>query len=275
MIDYHSDYSATGSSMLKVFLDSRVEYKLRFVDRTLPSPIPSGEMDFGSIMHRVLLERNCLDDIVAVYADDCFKSDGALNPKPAAAFRDEQQPKICVKQEMWDRLRAALSACRGTIVEELCRDRRAIFEERVDGQILDVPCKCKPDIRIDETEIVRLYDLKFVSQIYPASFRRLGVRLRYWLQDAHYCRIIGDKTDKLIKFTFIAIENHPPYRVQPYWYDITAREMSRKRHFDLMIELWNCLRHHKWEERWDGRLSLGAWELGDPEPEPELVGFDE
>ncbi len=271
--DYHSDYSAVSKTMLNVFCRSPREYRHMFVDRppTMTLKPPSKYMELGTICHRVLLEGQPLHEVVAVYDDDCFQSNGSLNSKKAAEFRAAHPAQISVKFGVACTIHKLLESLEQSDLADAIREASSL-EKRFDAELCGVACKCKPDIVCDMGPHVLAYDLKFTDDVSDSFFKRSLRRLRYWLQDAHYSAVLAENFQKPVQFRFFAIEPTYPFRVQAYWLDVRSREIARDAHRHKLEELKQCMDSNQWQDRWQSELALSPYDLDEQD---QLVEFGE
>lgn len=272
-MDYHDDYSHISKTMLNTFCDSPVEYDLTYNKRTMKRKEPTRRMELGTILHEVLLEGKFLADVACEYTANCYKSNGAVNPKPAAEFRKSIWPKIAVKPATMREIEACHAAVLQTALGDALQQATA-FEERFDARIEGVDCKCKPDMMLDAGDYLLVYDLKFCDPS-PRGFGRSARMFRYWLQDAHYSAVLREHSGKPVEFRFFACEPTFPYRVQCYWYDPPQREIASGYHLRKLRELHEAISNDTWEDDWPNSLELTPWDIGESNSEPELVGFDD
>lgn len=268
---YHQDFSRVGTSMLKVFRRSRIDYRDFFVTKTRAQKPPTAAMEVGTICHAVLLESKTLEDVVALYPSDCLKSDGSLNGKEAAKFRLAVEPKICVKDNVFGELRSIVDAMKKSPLAAAI-EQASHLEHDFSGEFESLKLKCKPDIAGVIDDHVVVYDLKFVADPSPAAFARTAKRLTYWLQDAHYSYILGHHFGKPVTFRFFACEVTPPYRVQCYWYDARSRELARDAHQGLLRDLAECYETNSWHDDWPNELQVWPGDFSEGE---QLVEFGE
>lgn len=272
--EYHADTETVSKTMLNEFCDSPVQFNLIFNTGELERKHATVPMQLGTIMHSILLEGSSVGDVCEVFSDDCFKSNGAINPKPAGEFRDSIAPKIAVKQAVRDDVIACRSALSDTPLMKAIHASTET-ERRHDGTVHGVPSRCKPDILCDMGDHILIYDLKFCDPS-PGAFNRSAKRFRYWLQDAHYSAVIKAETGKPVQFRFFAVEPVFPFRVQSYWYTPRQREIARDYHTRKLGELRECYETNVWQDNWPNELELNPWDVGySAEEAPELEGFDE
>ena len=250
---YHADHSKLTRTALKCFMDSRSEFKLRYVDRTLPPRKPSRVQVEGIVMHAIIIEQKSPMDFLQPYPESCLKSDGSLRGKEAAEFRQEHAGKLCVKFDELRRLTELLNAVlRHPLVVPDTMSSDVIRESEVSRALCGIECKCKPDLRYPG----QLVDYKFMQYIDPLAFQRSAKAFKYWLQYAHYTAVtMADD------FVFRCVETQPPYRVHDYRYDLASRQLAFDAHERLLTDLKACRDSGDWSDVWPGEIEIKPWEL--------------
>jgi len=106
--NYHTDFSRLSNTMLKHFRDDKRKFCHWYIsmDRGVPGMMGKTNVAIGQVVHQIMLEKVEAGEILAHYPQDCFKSNGTLNPKPAKEFRElmEGQGKIVVKDDDFKRI---------------------------------------------------------------------------------------------------------------------------------------------------------------------------
>lgn len=272
--EYHADTSTISKTMLNEYCTSPVQFDLTFNKGTMARKSPTKPMQLGTILHAVLLEKKEVEDVVAIYTPDCFKSNGAINPVPAGKFRASIGDKIAVKSKELNEVLSCFTAVVKSELYDAIKQAKEC-EKRHDAIVEEVPSRCKPDILCDMGDHILIYDLKFCDPS-PSAFIRSAKRFRYWLQDAHYSAVVSAETGKPVMFRFFAVEPTFPYRVQCYWYGPRQREIARDFHIRKLRELKYSMDTDTWVDDWPNELPLDPWDIGGRhEEEPELEGFDD
>lgn len=273
MDSYHDDTKTISKTMLNVFCDSPVEFNLMFNQKTMAKKSPTKQMEIGTVLHEVLLEKKKITDVVEEYPQSCFKSNGAINPKPAGEFRKSVYPRIAVKTATLNQIIECADSIAGSALNDAIQ-QCSEFEKRHDATIEDVACRCKPDMLVELEDFALIYDLKFCDPK-PSAFNRSARMFRYWLQDAHYSAVVGAEIGKPVHFRFFAVEPVFPYRIQCYWYTERQREIAGEFHRKKLQELRECKDSNTWEDAWPNVLTLNAWDVESESEEPELEGFED
>ena len=258
---YHDDFASLSKTMLNLFCHSRLEFYHTYVKPVMQPKIQTKVMLSGTVLHAMLLEDRLFSDLVLPYPDWCLKSNGDLNGKVAASFREEHPDCEFLKMAECDAIRAVVESVLkhpdlGKLMSA-ATDR----ERRFDARIFGIDCKCRPDIICDLGDRVVIYDLKFSECVDADSWRRNSRRFRYWLQDSHYSAVVEAALGKPVQFRFCLIEVAFPFRVQWKWYDPSSRESSRKFHREKIEELAVCHETGDWSDRWQSVMVLEPWDM--------------
>lgn len=260
--DYHTNGDALTRSALATFVRNPQDYYLQYVARTVAPKQPTPAMEVGTLVHSILLDRVDFDDAVAVYPESCLKSDGSLNPKPAAQFRDDNADKMCLKEGKADEVRRAVNAVRlSALGAVLAGDFH--FETVYYADMHGHRVKCKPDIcGPNGAGVCVAYDLKVVDNDDDGLFHRNARRFMLWLQDAHYSSVLEAQYGMPVDFQFITVQVSPSYRLRKYSYDLLSRETARKKHEHALHRLSECMASDKWPDEYDPVLVLDPWQAG-------------
>lgn len=252
MDGYHNDFNSVSKTMLSCFHGSPCEFERYYVSRVAKPPKPKA-VTLGSICHAVLLEGKSLNDVAKVYPDDCLKSNGAINPKPAREWGATLGlGEYAVKEVFREQCAALLDGIKSHQVLKLIeladgREEPIYWTDPV--SILD--CRCRPDFysRVDG-EVV-CYDLKFTSQVKPYEFWRTARSFKYWMQDAHYSRGLSLTNGGCpVRFVFWAIEDTAPYRIARYEYTQDSRENAAQETAATLEQLGKCYDNDEWLDDW-------------------------
>ena len=270
-MEYHDDFSCIGKSMLSVFLRSRQEYYYTYITREMPPKVVGKPGLIGNVLHAVLLEEQDFSDVVQVYPENVLKCNGDLDGKKAARHRAEFSSTIFVKSKEYDYMEAVVAGVMQDRNLSALLAAESKREERIDGKVDGVDCKCKPDLLCDLGDYLACYDFKFMEDVSPGAWRRSCKRLHYWLQDAHYSAVLQSTFGKPVTFRFFCIETQFPYRVIPRWYDPASRETARIEHRKIISDLAACYASGDWSDVWGNVCVLEPWDIaGDGEPEVQL-----
>lgn len=279
--EYHAMTSHQSCSMLKVFYRDRAHYRRQFVTCEDPTPDFSNKppVVIGDLSHQILLEKKDVGDIASFYPDDCYKSNGTLNPRPAAAFREmmAQEGKAVVKDDIFQRVVGVCNAVTRSDLGDLLSRTDLTFEEPIFWEDLGtgMDCKAKPDFMYVDERHVTIWDLKVTESVSPAHWPRIAKKMLYWLQDSHYSSGVAHLYQRPVEFKFWVVESLPPHRVVMYQFDPISRERANEAYVKTLHDLKECKDKNVWTEDWeevDQTIVLDPWDV--KQTEEELEGFD-
>lgn len=262
---YHDDTTALTKSQLMTFLKSPVDYYHTFVTRLMNKPRPKSVM-IGSVCHAVLLECKPLNDVFKLYPDSCLKSDGSINGKPAASFR-EDYPECEAFGKVRDELKilSVLAAVRESQLGALI-DAADEREQEKHGEYNGRAIKCKPDFYSPGI----IYDLKFTEDISDDQVARNFRRFKYWFQDAHYSAVVGGNPT----FRFWVVETSFPYRIKSRVYNAIGRENAIEKWRVTMDRFIEAESTGVWEDETHAEYDVSPWDVNADE-DGELVDIGE
>lgn len=276
---YHA-HPANGASMLKVADTDPWLFNEMFRKKSIPPADYSNKTPviIGDACHQILLEQKEPDSVIAFYPDDCKKSNGAINPKPAAQYREEMaaQGKVVVKDDDFRRIIQICNSFNRDPISKLIGQEDVICEQPIFWTDLQtgLECKCKPDfMRVGET--IDCYDLKISENPDPKVWSRIARRLKYYLQVAHYSNGLAHVYSRPVTFTFVVVESKAPHRITKFKFDDISMERANESYVKLLSELARRIEKDDWTAGWEGKqnyLTIEPWDLDLPE---ELEGFDE
>lgn len=279
--EYQSLVDLLSATQLKDFYRDVSLFNRRYVERSEEVPDLSSKraVMIGDLVHQALLEKKSIGDLVEFYPDDCYKSNGTLNPKPAADFRERMQiqGKFVVKDDDFKRIVGACNSVMRHDLGALINFPDVEFEKPVfwTDSGTGIKCRCKPDFMyVDENEVL-CYDLKVSEAVSPNSWERISKSMLYWLQDAHYSSGLAHVYQKPVRFVFWVVESVAPHRVVKYEFDAISRERGSESYVALLHDLQSRRDTNSWQEDWEegiNYLTLNPWDV--KQTEEELEGFD-
>ena len=278
---YHTLTHMQSATMLKTLYRDAGEYERKYVSETEPADDLSGKTQvmIGDAVHQVLLDKKDIEDVACIYPEDCFKSNGTLNPKPAKEYRLEMAAdnKMVLKDSDFKRVVGACNAAMKDDLGTLLNLDGAEFEEPLfwTDASTGLACKCRPDFMYAGEHSVGCYDLKVSADVAPRNWERIAKNLLYWLQDAHYSSGIAQKYQKPVTFEFWVIESVVPHRIVQYQFDPISRERAGEAYGKLLADLKDRKENNYWREDWEEEsqmLTLNPWDIKNSEDE--LEGFD-
>ena len=267
MENYHTDTTALTKTQLATFIKSPVDFYETFITRKLQKK-STKQMVCGSVCHAVLLEGKDLEECFVVYPESCLKSDGSINGKPAAAFREQHPEAIGFgKARELIEISKVLYAVEDHQLGQLIAlaDQR---EQEVYGSYNGRAIKCKPDFYTEGL----IYDLKFMEDVSLPQIKRSFRNFSYWLQDAHYSAVVGGNPG----FRFWLVETQYPYRIKTVVYDDRSREIARDNWRRAMDSFIQAEADNEWVEEVEIELTLSPWDMPDNvEEELDWSGVDD
>ena len=274
---YHNDFSSISKTMLSCYHTSVADFHRYYVARIAKPPQPKASV-IGSIAHTVLLDGRQLDDVACVYPQECLKSNGAINPKPSNEWIATLEPwQYPVKQKVREQVAAMLGEIRKHEVVSLvesatAREHPVYWHDESSG----LDCRMRADFFHDMDEYAICYDLKFTAQIY--AFPNVMRSFKYWMQDAHYSRGLGQHLGKPVKFVFFAIQDTPPFQVFRYEYDQLSRETYAAKTCKLLRELAERYQTNDWVDeraKKTNYVSAKPWEFEEEDDNLNWEGIEE
>ena len=244
---YHND-SAVGSSTLKTLANKTPLHLKAQVYKE------SSSFDFGSALHRAVLEPHMSDTIIRGPDD-----------RRGARWKDakaEADAKGCILL-VADDYDAVFRACESVRANDTAaslltgnvKTEVSLFTE-LDG----LRVKIRPDlVNFDSPCLV---DLKTTQSAAPDSFARSCADYMYHVQASFYQRVWEHYHGiKLQPFVFIAVEKVPPYAVACYELDeLTMEEGANV--VDNMLDLYKrCIEQNEWKGYPEGigKLRIPGW----------------
>jgi len=272
---YHQNYSRISKTMLGHFAKSPADFARYYVHQTESPPSPKRQMVIGSAIHAILLERAPIEVVVKVYPQSCLKSDGSLNGKPAASFREDNPESYCMKATDALIVQSACDSVMDHELGELIDHPDAVFElpQEWTCQLTGIDCRLMADFFIDMGDCILAYDLKTTEDIYPTGVKRTAKTLKYWLQDAHYSSGLETIFGKPVKFRFWFLEIDSPNRIAPWEYEPRSREICKAAYVRLMERLKTCRDANYWPDEWTQQVNhfvVNPWEVDEATEDAEV-----
>jgi exodeoxyribonuclease VIII len=201
----HADRDALSCSMLKPMLISPAHFQ----SSLLQPSTSSDAMDFGSLVHALVLQPHMVGREFAVYPgvsngrSSEYKTFLAANPERLVV----DEPTFAKGRRVADKVlnRKVLGRPFGDFVREGKPESSIYFQEPVTGVMLRI----RPDLYHEEAT----FDLKTTRHATVHAFVRDGVALDYDLQAFMYSlgRSLFDGSESAKPFVFIAAETADPH----------------------------------------------------------------
>lgn len=242
---YHADKESISQSMLKTFMRSPPEYAARYVTRTLPPTPPSAAMQFGSLVHVLLLEPDRSGGDIVVMPEGLNlkrKADREIRDGLIDALKPGQ---LLVSPDDYARAKAAVASLRAhpviasVLAEAEHIERSARWVDRATG----LPLRCRFDA---VTASGLCLDVKTTGG-YLDAFHRSAAGFGYHVQAAFYRWGLAELGFDAPRFLLAAVRSEAPHDVLVF--ELTPDALGRG-HSKIVAGL----------ERLDQCIATGLWE---------------
>jgi len=263
--DYHKRPELSNSG-LNVFID---ETPAHFKYSRENQREPTAAMKRGTIVHAGVLEpERFLDTHVVMPKFTGYTKDGKLTDSAActevkekiAAFLAENSGKVVMDTDLYHQIFGMIGSvlAHPTASKLLQKNQNELsFFAEIDG----VKVRCRPDI-IREGNLIA--DLKTAHDASARGFQKAVAERAYHRQAAIYTDILSQVTgEKYDTFTFIAVEDRPPYAVQVFVLDEASIEKGREEYRLGLAKYRECLLTNNWPAYSNEAmpLSLPGWKF--------------
>ena len=252
---YHKDTEALSCSMLKPLLKSPAHFQASLTSRTKASKA----MDFGSLVHALVLEPHTVGNEVSVYPG---LADGRSSEYKT--FLTKQNGRLVVDEPTFARARNLAEKVLsrrvfgrpfGDFVSEGIPEASIYFEEPTTGLQL----RTRMDLYHPEFS----FDLKTTRHGTISAFTRDAVEMHYDFQAFMYtiARSLYEGKSTFPKFVFIAVENEEPHAI----HQVTAGEsfMSNgAKKFQEVLSVYSaCMQTGFWpDSSCDAEIEIEPWQ---------------
>lgn len=254
--DYHA-IDALSASGAKHLLRSPAHY---LAQKEQPMQ-PTAAMRLGTAVHTMILEPEKAD--IEIARAPKVDKRTKVGKETIELFERENAGKLCLDADVYDKAAAIADAVyKHPTARELLKDGQSEVSMlwKAYG---DTPCKA----RFDYYRGDGIVDIKTTQDASPEAFARSIASLKYHMQAAHYLQgyreVTGWDADH---FTFIAVENEPPYAIGIYRLDDASLQTGRM----LMEKAATAFRTAADPVQWKGyrqdieTISVPSWALLDP-----------
>jgi hypothetical protein len=254
--DYHA-IDALSASGAKHLLRSPAHYLAQ-----KESPMqPTAAMRLGTAVHTMILEPEKAD--IEIARAPKVDKRTKVGKETIELFERENAGKLCLDADVYDKAAAIADAVyKHPTARELLKDGQSEVS-MLWKSYGDTPCKA----RFDYYRGDGIVDIKTTQDASPEAFARSIASLKYHMQAAHYLQgyreVTGWDADH---FTFIAVENEPPYAIGIYRLDEASLQTGRM----LMEKAAMAFRTAADPAQWKGyrqdieTISVPSWALLDP-----------
>ncbi len=241
--EYHRDDSRVSNSMLGAFLKDPLLYFRRYVAEPRVRHEPTPEMNFGTVVHHILLEDDREPKPYAVYRGEKRRGSKEWNEWVGDCYR-----RIVLKADEYD---AACRVVDGVRANKTARwligsatHREAVIHWH--DPIINIALKSRLDVWVEPSGIVA--DIKTTSgAVTPAAFAATAYRFGYDRQAAFYVDAVLALTKAEPSFVFIAVQKEPPFRCRVFELDETFVDRGRTKNLRALGELKECMRTGRWD----------------------------
>jgi hypothetical protein len=204
---YHADRDALSSSLIKPLLISPAHFQA-----SLANPFKRTDaMDFGSLLHLLVLEPQLVESEVAVFPgikdgrDADFKSFAQANSAKLVVDEDTFASGLCLVPKILERKYKGKAI--GKYLEESSREVSLYYTDPITGLLI----RTRPDIYHPDVT----FDLKTTRCSTGPDFVRDAVSLHYDLSSFMYSlgRSLFEGTQKPKPFIFLTVETFTPHSV--------------------------------------------------------------
>ncbi len=184
---------------------------------------PSKAMDFGSCVHKLVLEPDEFNNEFAIMPDiDKRTKEGK---ELYAQFMTQHEGKTLLNNEDFERARWC-SQIALEIAGTFFKNGKA--EQSYFGELDGVPVRCRPDYYIEDKGII--IDVKTTADASKDGFTKSVANFGYHIQNAFYIDTMRSLGLKAEKFMFVAIETKEPFMIGLYELDETSIEHGRSQY---------------------------------------------
>lgn len=222
ILEYHSDKEYISSSALELAYKSPLLYKETYLTRTISNQ--SDSLDFGNMVHTLILEEEIFDDVYRVFDDQGLDKRTKKYKELLTAFEaDTDSSKQIITQSDY-------------IIAKAMRDnvfRHKDASEHLRGgepevsffsEYMSRKTRIRPDyINYEKQYIVDIKTSK--DALYDGFYRDYRYKYHYDLSMALYLEFLRHLYGKEYKGYFLVIDKNFPYGVA--WYDFGVRGHER------------------------------------------------
>ena len=262
--DEYLAHEGYGSGAIRQFLNSPTHFRHYLQTKGEP---PSPSQVVGSMTHCALLEPREVNNRYAVPPEGMDRRTNA-GKAAWAMFEDANRDKTIVTPQQ----SMTAWAIRDTLMA-MPEYRSLIYGDEVIGvevskfwidDATGLPLKARADmLRKDR----RCIDLKTAADASPRGFAAACARYGYHVQAAMYCDAFDCDA-----FTFVAVENKPPFAAGIYHLDEASLELGRQQYRQALAGIARCKHEDQWPVGYgEQEISLPNWAFYDAEDNIEVT----
>lgn len=220
--EYHSR-PELSCSQLKTLLKNPYEYIMGI------KPESTKNMDFGSCVHKLILEPQDFDKEFAISPK--FDLRKTADKEAKQAFETLNIGKTLMSKDDYQNAQQCAEIAL-QIAGKFFKD--GVAENSYFSEIDGIKVKCRPDYYIENLGLV--VDVKTTQDASPDGFTRSIANFGYHIQAAFYSDVLQSLGKPVNKFLFVAIETKEPFMVGLFTLDDVGMDFGRneyKRAFDI------------------------------------------
>lgn len=115
---------------------------------------------------------------------------------------------------------------------------------------MGIEAKCRPDLLVftPNNGDIDYLEIKTAADVSPRGFRAAVLRYAYWLQQAHYERVIGAVYSRHVRTRFIVVSKTRPAVVRFYRIDDLSAAAADRRWEELVAEYRERVGANDWDD---------------------------
>ena len=184
---------------------------------------PSKSMDFGSCVHKLVLEPEDFDKEFAVAPD--LDKRTKVGKELYEMFATKNEGKTILSVEEFDRAKWC-SQIALEMAGKFFKNGKA--EQSYFSELDGVPVRCRPDYYIEELGLI--VDVKTSADSEKNAFSKSCANFGYHIQNAFYIDTMKSLGMKAEKFMFVVIETKYPFKIGLYVLDEASVELGRSQY---------------------------------------------
>jgi exodeoxyribonuclease VIII len=222
---YHKDTTAISSSGLKLIAKSAKSYFVQYLDETKDRKEPTPAMEFGTLVHALVLEPETVESLYAIMPEGIDKRT-TEGKRLWAEWIEKNGTKKVVKSDDMKTAKEISNAIFEHPLSSIIKKKMGVTEftlfwdeeiEISEGIFKTVKCKARLDYAIIPNPSFPyglIIDVK-TCQDAGDDFAKSAYNFGYHIQAAFYCRAIQKayELDYIPQFVFLAAEKEEPYLV--------------------------------------------------------------
>lgn len=251
---YHA-MDALSNSRISDYLKSPAYYHGRHIAKTIPAPKQSASMEWGTKVHRFLLDQ---DFVAEIPAD--FNRRGGKNTNGYRDWAAQNREKIiCTPEEHEALLQIEANTHNHKMADKLIFGEGE-SEVSLLWKSLGVDCKARLDRVLPIGGSLFVVDIKTTSDPSAEAFAKSAFRYGYHRQSSFYqegALAFYDPDgliDGNIHFVFVAIRNSPPWDVECYELSADFENIGADEWVNALKEIRGRMETGDWKSKTHGSV---------------------